>query len=326
VRVAKAIDISRYIGGDQLRVLDSIAYSGCYDCETLDSIAASILSRPIWSKGLAYYTASLYLQLGETDKASDLLRKTGRASREMKWFSMLMHHCLDNGLACPRLGSTDRQCLSYLAEKYSGIAFKNPTVRGSLPSGLFELFSASSSFAVLGNAPSVVKDAESKFSLPADCVSICFNNYRLNPRIVADADIHVVTPSWRSSDPSTARHLIITGNSIFYRRSKVWRRFAGRPNYTGIHTVPVHLWCALVQQLDASPSAGLLLLCYLNSCFNIGGKVGLIAGFSDEVPQQNHSYDHEPVSSAHNWSAEVRLRKTILEQIAKKAESLQVTP
>ncbi len=324
VQLAKAVNIREYLGGSQLRALDKMAYSGCFDSQTLDDIAAAVLSRRCSGKALVYYAASLYLQLGEADKARDLLRGTGRASREMKWFSMLMLYCRGTGLACPRLSRGGSQCLDYLQEKYSGSVGVSQTLPDTaLLSRLADLVNVKSGFSVIGNAPAA--DVDDRISLREDHLSICFNNYHLNARIEGDADVHVVTPSWRSAQQVPGRHLIITGNSIFYRRSKVWRRFEDRPSYVGIHTVPRNLWCSLVEQLGASPSAGLLLLSCLEKYIDVTGKDGLVAGFSERVPTQNHSYDREPISPAHNWPAEVKLRQTLLQRIEKNTRSLHVS-
>ena len=325
MRVANAINIRRCLGGEQLRVLDRMAYSGCFDNQALDSIATAITGR-FGSKGLMYYLASLYLQLGETAKAGDLVKIAGRASSEMKWFMMLMLYCRGSGLPCPRLNRNDEQCLEYLQETYSGVVGANSPRSGNIAdSGLTHLFESKSEFAVIGNAPSDVMDANHQILLSEDCLSICFNNYFLNPRIEGEAVVHVVTPSWRSAEQAYGRHLIITGNAIFHRRSKVWRRFTGRLSYAGIHTVPRGIWSSLVEQLGASPSAGLLLLSCLENHLDIKDKDALVAGFSDVEPVQNHSYDREPVSAAHNWVAEVQMRRQILGRIGRLTRTLRVT-
>jgi len=322
VQVPNAINIRRILGGSPLRALDQMAYSGYFDCESLDSMATIVQRARGPGKGLVYYLASLYLQLGEAEKATEMVRSVGRASAEMKWFSMLMLHCQSLGLPCPRLGSVDQQCLDYLQQKYSG----SIRLTQSNACGLENLVRARSGFAVIGNAPSATSSDEVAFSLSGECVSFCFNNYHCNPRIEGAAVVHVVTPSWRSAKQVPGEHLVITGNSIFHRRSKVWRRFADRPPYVGIHTAPRALWASLVNDLQASPSAGLLLLSWLESTFDVTDKQGLVAGFSTGAPERNHSYDREPASAAHNWRAEAQIRTDILEKMRAKTLSLRVIP
>ena len=305
-------------------MLDWMAYSGSFDATALDSLADALSGRSS-SKGLVYYLASLYLQLGETDKVDGLLKTTGKASSEMKWFAMLILYCRCRGLPLPRLKRKDDQCLDYLEEKYSGFENIHLLQSGqSFVKQFTRLLQSKKHFAVIGNAPVSASDPNNRFHLSDDCLSICFNNYHLNPRIEGQAIVHVVTPSWRSDGQVHGKHLIITGNSIFHRRSKVWRRFNDERSYIGIHTVPREIWSWLVEKLGASPSAGLLLLSYLARDLGISEKVGLVAGFSDHVPVQNHSYDSDPVSSAHNWIAEAALRRKILQSIGCKTRSLRV--
>ena len=324
MRVANAFNLHRCFRGEHLRALDWIAYSGSFDSAALDHIADALSARS-GSKGLIYYLASLYLQLGETDKVDALLKTTGKASSEMKWFAMLMLYCRYRELPLPRLKRSDDQCLDYLQEKY--LNFKSPADFQSEQSSVKQftrLLQSKKHFAVIGNAPVSATDTDNRFQLTDDCLSICFNNYHLNPRIEGQAIVHVVTPSWRSGGQVHGKHLIITGNSIFHRRSKVWRRFSDQPPYTGIHTIPREIWSSLVEKLEASPSAGLLLLSYFERHPDISDKDGVVAGFSDDVPVQNHSYDSDPVSSAHNWIAEMEMRRKILQSIGCKTRSLRV--
>ena len=330
MRVANAFDLRRCFKGEHLRALDWMAYSGSFDSTALDHIADALSARS-GSKGLKYYLASLYLQLGEADKVDALLNTTGMASSEMKWFAMLMLYCRYRELPLPRLKRSDDQCLDYLQEKY--LSFKNPAAFQSEQSSVKQftcLLQSKKYFAVIGNAPVSTTDTDSRFQLTDDCLSVCFNNYHLNPRIEGQAFVHVVTPSWRSGGQWRSggrvhgKHLIITGNSIFHRRSKVWRRFSDQPRYTRIHTVPREIWSSLVEKLGASPSAGLLLLSYFVRHLDINDKDGLVAGFSEDIPVQNHSYDSDPVSLAHNWIAEAAMRGKILQSIGSKTRSLRV--
>lgn len=322
LRLPTATKLRRIFGGDSLRRLDWMAYSGTFDCQVLDEVAATIVSDKGVNKGLAYYIASLYLQLGELERATDLLRLTGRATGEMKWFSMVLLHCHDVGLASPRLNNADKRCLHFLQEKYH----TSILVDSACHPGLDSILQKKRDVVVIGNAPSEAVSRPGEFSISDDCVSFLFNSFHLNNRIDGDATVHVVTPSWRPEKRVRGSYLIMTGNSIFYRRSKVWRRFVEQPDYTGIYTVPRELWASLINDLQASPSAGLLVLSMLEKYVDLSAKTAFVGGFSDGVPVLNHSYDSEPLSASHNWEQEHQLRNRVLDNIRKKALSLQIVP
>jgi len=60
--------------------------------------------------------------------------------------------------------------------------------------------------------------------------------------------------------------------------------------------------------LGSSPSAGLLILSYVEDLFAKGlidvDMAVVVAGFSSGQNGANHSYDSVPASSHHNWAAE----------------------
>jgi len=332
VQVPSAKTFQRYFRGEQLRQLDWMAYSGSFNSQSLDAISlAAERNRKVWSKGLAYYMASLYLQLGEPEKSTELLRNTGRPSREMKWFCVLLLHCRANGVSLPKLTASEERSLDYIQERYCDLEFQTYRsgehsqlqVENCSRSLLAGLFAEKSNFAVIGNAPS--SSSTDNFSLSDSYVSTFFNNYSLNPRVQGDPDIHVVTPAWQPVNGVEGMRLVITGNSIFHRRSKVWQRFANRPLYAGIHTLPREHWGSLVTKLNASPSAGLMWLSFIDRYCDVKGKHGLVAGFSEGAPTLNHSYDREPASPRHNWPAEGVLRKEILHRIGRQSDTFMVS-
>lgn len=343
MRLPTVTDIRRLCGDALLASLDHMAYTGSFDCQALGTISTSV-SRRWMDKGGYYYIASLYLQLGEADKASDLLRSAGRPSAEMKYFLMVLQHSKTAGLPLPKLNCSELKCLQYLQQHYcdsvsiAGVGSENKCVTWQDNcSGLQDLFRSTDYFAVVGNAPynrarteSATESAtasvadDNRIVLKADCASVCFNNYAVNPRIVGDASIHVVTPSWHFDPPHPDQHLVITGNSVFYRRSRVWQKFLDCPRCAGIHTLPRSLWSGLVEELQASPSAGLLFLAFLDSHCDLTNRHGLIAGFSSNLPTQNHSYDEVPLSDRHDWIREIPMRQRIEKNIQQKASSLKI--
>lgn len=324
MRLPTTTDIKRLFGDERMAMLDRLAYSGSFDCELLDKVAVGFSGKGA-DKGLIYYVASLYLQLGETTKAGTLLRSAGRPSAEMKYFLMVLQHCKTTGLPLPKLCSREQRCLEYL-QGYCCGAVSSTGIGDSQDIGcsLSSVFHGKDKFSVVGNAPANDAVINEKIELTEDCASVCFNNYSSNPRIVGEALIHVVTPAWRFTQPHINQHLVITGNSVFYRRSRVWRKFLDCPPCAGIHTLPRQLWSELVEALQASPSAGLLFISYLERYCDLAEKQGLIAGFSGKVPTSNHSYDREPLSDRHNWPEEKLIQHRLLQNLATKSGSLKI--
>ena len=85
--------------------LNAIAQHGNYSLETLEQFRskADVLS----NKTLVYGLSSLYLQLGETQRAKQLLNNAGRASREMKRYFSVLRFSSNNDLPCPKLTSQE---------------------------------------------------------------------------------------------------------------------------------------------------------------------------------------------------------------------------
>lgn len=311
--------------------LQQMAYSGLFDCQSLDNLSPALHRRSVGRVSRLYGLASLYLQLGAVDRANDVLKACGKPTSSMHWYAMLMLHCRATGKPCPSLSVADEKCLNILQQRYTGI---DSNQSDGLPPCLLNVFKESQGFAVLGNAPtpqtagSTTVKEDQVFPVTNEVV-IGFNNYHLNNRITVVPNVHVVTPSVNplahSPDQDTDRHLIITGNAIFYRRSKVWRRLGTTP-YRAIHTFPRALWSSLLEQLQASPSAGLLMLACIDRFVDMTDKRGLIGGFSESVPVTNHSFDREPVSDAHNWHAELKMRKQLQENLRRTVRSLRVMP
>jgi len=324
--------LRRYTQTEAEQRLQQLAYHGRFDCQTLDELAPALHARSVGRKTQLYGLASLYLQLGAADQASEVLQACGRPASAMTWYAMLMLHCRVTGRPYPALSASDEKCLDVLHESYTGTDL---APSAGLSADLIKLFLKRQRFAVIGNAPApqTANVAEQVISVDADSVVIGFNNYHLNPRIETEPDVHVVTPSVTPpaqggglhTDWQSRKHLIITGNAIFYRRSKVWRRFS-ESRYRAIHTLPRPLWSSLVDELQASPSAGLLMLACVEQYIDLTGKNGLVAGFSDSLPKRNHGYDREPVSTAHNWQAELDVRRRILQRLRTKTGSLRVVP
>ena len=279
--------------------LDLLAATGNYDVTELDSLLEQSKSRHR-DKSVSYYFASLYLHLGERQRAEQILGECGKPSREMKKYFAVMNYSRQRELPMPSLDAREIRCIEYLSDTLS-----------TEDRALASVVESRGGFAVAGNAP-----AYNSIGLNArDCIFL-FNHYFKNRRLQCVPDVHVVTPSWSFDCPDCSERLLITGNSIFHRRSNVWRQFIEHNHYQAIHTIPRQLWCSMYQELAAPASAGLLVLAYLAGYTNLQALQGTVAGFSATVPgqgeQQNHSYDKVAASSRHDWVMESRLREKYL--------------
>ncbi len=286
--------------------LDSYASTGNFDVYKLKNVQS--VAGAVENKTLAYYLASLYLQLGEDVQAYELLVRFTKASVEMKCYFNVLAFSQCKQLPMPRLTNTELDCIDYLKQ------VMNPANQS-----MIDVINLFGSFSIVGNAP-----AENAASPIASSCKFYFNDYRKNSRVTDVATVHVVTPSW-SMDPSDqSEYLCITGNNIFSRRSNVWRKFVKNQRYKAVYTLPRQLWSELSVELASSPSAGLLILSYVARGMVAGQFpspiTGYVAGFSSGQSALNHSYDSVPLSERHNWPAEAIVYQRDLDQLASACE------
>lgn len=306
--------------------LNTLAATGEYDVAVLNRIKES--SRQL-SKVNAYYLASLYLHLNEEALADDILASMNTASREMKKFFHVLSYSLRNNLPHPRLTPLERKCIYYL----DGVLKSDPTHH-------IAFLMRMGGFSLIGNAPG------EPIAGQLNTCKYYFNSYYKNSRIKDSASVHVVTPSFNNEWVVQSDVLCITGNDIFYRRSRVWRKFLRDHRYSCIYTVPRTVWCSLYKELGASPSAGLLMLRYITAIAdgNPQKLTGHVAGFSasqaipdrqqaskaagqptaDSSPRVNHTYDAEPASMRHNWDQEAIVFKRLIGDLDKSCSNLVV--
>lgn len=293
--------------------LDRLAKSGRYNIDVLREI--HVASGVVGNKSLCYYLASLYLHLNEEQEAFDILTKCGGAHREMKHYCRVLMFCRRSHLPMPKLTLAEQSCLDYLDRVL------NPDERT-----INQLIAQCGGFSIVGNAPGNTAVRRNQSSC-----KFYFNDYLKNHRVQDTATVHVVTPSWRSELADQSEHLCITGNDIFYRRSRVWRKFIKNRNFKAVYTLPQKLWSDLVVQLDGcSPSAGLLLLAYVSQQLSrkreMSGVDGYVAGFSFGQSIVNHSYDTEPASDNHNWVAESVLYKILIDTLSCQCDHFAIEP
>ncbi len=287
--------------------LNDLALSGDFDIERLHRIRQDLAGSE--EQEANYYLASLYLHLNDTVSANEFLGGRSFASATMKRYFHVLSHCRSNGFAIPRLSVAENKCIDYLESTV------NPADR-SLEKAIVE----HGGFTIAGNAPG------DKFSHRIQGLRIYFNNYRSNSRITEHASVHVVTPSWDRYMSSDASMLCITSNDIFYRRSKVWRRFKAHRSFHTILTPPLELWRSLHRELCCSPSAGLLLLAWIEhiAARHSDKLNGCVAGYSEGRPKLNHSYDSVQASASHNWVVETEIRHRLIASLKHNCRTLYV--
>lgn len=281
------------------RYLRWASATGKFSLTDLDHCIEIMQMHSIYAtSGLHFHLASLYLQVGEYEQVERLLSDADSSSEEITWFAALMLFARANGYTLPLSDYRDEVCLDYLDAHLSDAS-----------AGLECVLKSGDHLAVVGNAPGEVIEFHTSTRL------ISFNDYAKNPRFSGVPDIHVVTPSWDVPASAGGSHLIISGNSIFHRRSQVWRKFSHCPEYQSIACFPRALWAQLYSQLKAPPSAGLLMICFLAKQENIGCSVVSIEGFSNGRPVVNHEFDRVPPSARHNWEMEYILREQAIGKI-----------
>lgn len=281
--------------GKIFRQLDAMAVSGDYDVERLQQLQDS--NAAYACRESAYYLASLFLHSRDNKAADNLLTGFSTASSAMKRYYHVLAYARRCGYPVPRLNPGEARCLDFLE------ATLNPA-SATLESVVLH----SGGFTVAGNAPGA------QFKHAHDGTRFYFNNYKNNDRISKSASVHVVTPSFKESLLAKSNSVCITGNDCFYRRSRVWKKFTEVENCTAVYTLPAETWSDLYKELGTSPSAGLLVLFWLERLCrsNPGMLKGYMAGFSDGYPESNHSYDAVPPSARHNWEAETVVRQQLV--------------
>ena len=287
--------------------LNNMAATGDYDVGRLQLIRQS--PAVYRSKETVYYLASLFLQSGDSLAATELLAEFDTASTAMKRYFHVLSHSRRENLPVPKLTKSEVTCIEFLESSLN------------IVERTFEsLVLKSGGFSIVGNAPGKLLHQKH------EGVRLYFNSYEKNSRITETASIHVVTPSWDKKLTSSTEAICITGNDIFYRRSRVWQKFEDCRKDVVIYTVPADIWNTLYKELGTSPSAGLLILYWVEAiaACSPGTLKGFVAGFSSGRPKINHSYDAEPASNRHNWEAETLIRERLLDSLKNNCLSLSV--
>lgn len=172
--------------------------------------------------------------------------------------------------------------------------------------------------AIVGNGPSL-KGSNAGQTIDAHDVVIRFNHSGVNQ--IYDHDVGKKTDLWVLSPMAVTNDLnvnsasiAITGPDPWTRPSNYWRILSSFPTAT----FNVDRWHALVRELHAPPSAGILTLDALRqvgvpaSRLSVFGFDRLTSDETESLSRANHYRDDHPVSTRHNWDAEARIFKRLI--------------
>lgn len=164
--------------------------------------------------------------------------------------------------------------------------------------------------AVVGNA------AKLRESSAGDAIDACglvvrFNHHGRRPELQAcvgnKIDVWVVSPAYQGPPPQgVPTWVVVTGPAMEYKLQN-WS--AVQPllqQGSKLLTVPLTVWRTCVQQLQAPPSAGVLMLCWLQDL--LGGRLAgvRVAGVGGHKPGQPYTTlnAQHGRTSRHDWLAE----------------------
>lgn len=168
--------------------------------------------------------------------------------------------------------------------------------------------------AVVGNSGRLLGQAKGSL-IDSHGAVIRFNQ----PATSHDAHLHlgvhthtrVVAPGYKGVIPP-CNWVVLSGPEMQYQRQN-WRHLA--PVFkreTPIVTVPLELWASLVEQLEAPPSAGLLMLAWLRRQPGLSNAIHPYGfGYSPSEPVPYHAADpNHPPAIRHRWGKEAELIAT----------------
>lgn len=165
------------------------------------------------------------------------------------------------------------------------------------------------SIAVVGNSPSLVMKSDGNAIDAADVV-IRFNHAALSHANVQHlgqrTDLWVISPSTPlKHKPAGARAIGISGVKPFLRPSRYWKTLASGD--LPIAEFNAAVWYELVGELQAPPSAGLLVLASLRALMPAVDitRYGFTEQQGVREQQGNHHGDRQAASTRHNWQREL---------------------
>ncbi len=165
--------------------------------------------------------------------------------------------------------------------------------------------------AVIGNAAGLLNSGQGS-AIDAHRMVIRFNHFMGASAPVRDVgakiDVWVVAPGYDGPLPESVGRIVMTGPDMRYRMAD-WSRFMplverGVP----LLTVPLDIWRTLVRQLEAPPSAGVLVLSWLHA-LNAGWEGLAMAGIGAGIGKGRYhaTLSRHVASSRHAWQREADL-------------------
>ncbi len=164
--------------------------------------------------------------------------------------------------------------------------------------------------AVVGNAGALI-GCELGADIDASAMVVRFNRAGDLSARAADlgtrTSVWVASPGYRGPAPAGAERVVVSGPDVCFAlrdwRLHAQRLMAGEP----VLSVPLEVWRALVKELDAPPSAGVLMLAWLREL--VGGweginAVGIGAG---RTGRYHHAHRGRRGTGRHRWAAEAAL-------------------
>lgn len=179
---------------------------------------------------------------------------------------------------------------------------------------------SSSGVAVIGNGATL-------FGLEAgghiDChgLVVRFNHFMGRPELSRDVggrtDVWVVSPGYHGPIPETVSWVVMTGPDMRFRLGDWSNVLPLVERGVPLLTIPLSIWRSLVHVLRAPPSAGILVLAWLNSILGATWEGISIAGIGSGVTKDGRyhaSLSRHRASSRHAWELEVQLVERWLQQ------------
>ncbi len=141
-----------------------------------------------------------------------------------------------------------------------------------------------------------------------------FNHFmgrtELNEDVGERTDIWVVSPGYQGPVPENVSWIVMSGPDMRYRLGD-WRNVLPLVERdVPLLTVPLSIWGGLVTVLKAPPSAGILVLAWLNALLGGTWQGISIAGIGSGLAKDGRyhaSLSRHPASSRHDWEMEALL-------------------
>lgn len=164
--------------------------------------------------------------------------------------------------------------------------------------------------AVVGNAAQLHTLSAGEHIDACDLV-LRFNHYgrapELLPRVGRKTNVWVLSPSYKGPLPEQLpQWVVLTGPAMEYGL-KNWAILQPLLEQgCRVVSVPLDIWRTCVKQLQAPPSAGVLVLCWLQHLLGGSLRNVRVAGVGGYLPGSSYHVvpEHKGSTARHNWQAE----------------------